>query len=73
MQRRITAVCSSSTVTAPRNRPGTVPRCRNWSTAVPGRAGGGEELGGMRAVRHFMQRTALEGSPAVIAALVGGS
>ena len=39
----------------------------------PGRAGGGEELGGMRAVRHFMQRTALEGSPAVIAALVGGS
>jgi len=39
----------------------------------PGRAGGGEELGGMRAVRHFMQRTALEGSPAVIAALAGGS
>lgn len=39
----------------------------------PGRAGGGEELGGMRAVRHLMQRTALEGSPAVIAALVGGS
>jgi oxepin-CoA hydrolase/3-oxo-5,6-dehydrosuberyl-CoA semialdehyde dehydrogenase len=35
----------------------------------PGRAGGGEELGGMRAVKHFMQRTALEGSPAVIAAL----
>jgi oxepin-CoA hydrolase/3-oxo-5,6-dehydrosuberyl-CoA semialdehyde dehydrogenase len=39
----------------------------------PGRAGGGEELGGMRAVRHFMQRTALQGSPAVIARLVGGS
>ena len=39
----------------------------------PGRAGGGEELGGMRAVKHFMQRTALEGSPAVIAALAGGS
>ncbi len=39
----------------------------------PGRAGGGEELGGMRAVKHFMQRTAVEGSPAVIAALAGGS
>ena len=39
----------------------------------PGRAGGGEELGGMRAVKHFMQRTALQGSPAVIEALTGGS
>jgi oxepin-CoA hydrolase/3-oxo-5,6-dehydrosuberyl-CoA semialdehyde dehydrogenase len=39
----------------------------------PGRAGGGEELGGVRAVKHFMQRTALQGSPAAIAALVDGS
>ena len=39
----------------------------------PGRAGGGEELGGMRSVKHFMQRTALEGSPAVIAALAGSA
>ncbi|HVC41227.1 MAG TPA: phenylacetic acid degradation bifunctional protein PaaZ [Candidatus Saccharimonadales bacterium] len=38
----------------------------------PGRAGGGEELGGMRAVKHFMQRTALQGSPGVIAALISG-
>ncbi|RMG45301.1 MAG: phenylacetic acid degradation bifunctional protein PaaZ [Acidobacteria bacterium] len=29
----------------------------------PGRAGGGEELGGARAVLHYMQRTALQGSP----------
>ncbi len=29
----------------------------------PGRAGGGEELGGVRAVLHYMQRTALQGSP----------
>ena len=29
----------------------------------PGRAGGGEELGGVRAVAHYMQRTALQGSP----------
>jgi oxepin-CoA hydrolase/3-oxo-5,6-dehydrosuberyl-CoA semialdehyde dehydrogenase len=32
----------------------------------PGRAGGGEEMGGMRGVRHYMQRTALQGSPAVL-------
>lgn len=29
----------------------------------PGRAGGGEELGGIRAVKHYMQRIALQGSP----------
>ncbi len=35
----------------------------------PGRAGGGEELGGLRAVFHHMQRTALQGSPRRMAAL----
>jgi oxepin-CoA hydrolase / 3-oxo-5,6-dehydrosuberyl-CoA semialdehyde dehydrogenase len=35
----------------------------------PGRAGGGEELGGLRGVFHYMQRTALQGSPARLAAL----
>ncbi len=35
----------------------------------PGRAGGGEELGGMRGVEHYMQRTALQGSPAMISAI----
>ena len=35
----------------------------------PGRAGGGEELGGVRGVFHYMQRTAIQGSPARIAAL----
>ena len=29
----------------------------------PGRAGGGEELGGLRAVKHYLQRTAIQGSP----------
>lgn len=29
----------------------------------PGRAGGGEELGGIRAIQHHMQRTAVQGSP----------
>jgi oxepin-CoA hydrolase / 3-oxo-5,6-dehydrosuberyl-CoA semialdehyde dehydrogenase len=36
----------------------------------PGRAGGGEELGGIRGVTHYMQRTALQGSPDVIAGVV---
>lgn len=35
----------------------------------PGRAGGGEELGGIRAVKHHMQRVALQGSPAMLTAL----
>jgi len=37
----------------------------------PGRAGGGEELGGMRAVLHHMQRTAVQGSPEMMTALTG--
>ncbi len=37
----------------------------------PGRAGGGEELGGMRSVTHFMQRTALQGSPDMLTAVAG--
>ena len=37
----------------------------------PGRAGGGEELGGIRAVKHYLQRTALQGSPRMIAAITG--
>jgi oxepin-CoA hydrolase/3-oxo-5,6-dehydrosuberyl-CoA semialdehyde dehydrogenase len=35
----------------------------------PGRAGGGEEMGGIRGVKHYMQRTALQSSPAMIAAI----
>ncbi|MEO7787024.1 MAG: phenylacetic acid degradation bifunctional protein PaaZ [Sphingomicrobium sp.] len=37
----------------------------------PGRAGGGEEMGGVRGVKHYMQRTALQSSPAMIAAISG--
>ena len=37
----------------------------------PGRAGGGEELGGIRGVLHYMQRTAVQGSPDVISAITG--
>ncbi|HJU45678.1 MAG TPA: phenylacetic acid degradation bifunctional protein PaaZ [Chitinophagaceae bacterium] len=32
----------------------------------PGRAGGGEEMGGIRGVKHYLQRTALQGSPTTI-------
>ena len=35
----------------------------------PGRAGGGEELGGIRAVMHYMQRTAIQGSPDMLSAV----
>lgn len=35
----------------------------------PGRAGGGEELGGMRGVLHHMQRTAIQGTPNVLTAV----
>jgi oxepin-CoA hydrolase/3-oxo-5,6-dehydrosuberyl-CoA semialdehyde dehydrogenase len=37
----------------------------------PGRAGGGEELGGIRAVKHFLQRAAIQGSPTMLAAVTG--
>ena len=37
----------------------------------PGRAGGGEELGGVRAVAHYMARTAVQGSPDMVAAVSG--
>ncbi|MEM8705940.1 MAG: phenylacetic acid degradation bifunctional protein PaaZ [Actinomycetota bacterium] len=37
----------------------------------PGRAGGGEELGGVRSVLHHMQRTAIQGSPDLLTAVTG--
>jgi len=36
----------------------------------PGRAGGGEEMGGLRGVKHYLQRTALQGSPTTITEVV---
>ncbi len=35
----------------------------------PGRAGGGEEMGGLRGVKHYLQRTAIQGSPSTITAI----
>ncbi|MBH9579398.1 phenylacetic acid degradation bifunctional protein PaaZ [Inhella proteolytica] len=37
----------------------------------PGRAGGGEELGGLRAVKHYLQRCAVQGSPTMLTAVTG--
>lgn len=35
----------------------------------PGRAGGGEEMGGKRGVMHYLQRTAIQGHPTTISAI----
>lgn len=37
----------------------------------PGRAGGGEEMGGLRGVKHYLQRTAIQGSPTTISKITG--
>ncbi|UXH79928.1 phenylacetic acid degradation bifunctional protein PaaZ [Roseateles amylovorans] len=37
----------------------------------PGRAGGGEELGGIRAVKHYLQRCAVQASPTMLTAITG--
>ncbi len=35
----------------------------------PGRAGGGEELGGLRGMNHYLQRTAIQGNPDIVSAI----
>ena len=35
----------------------------------PGRAGGGEEMGGIRGIKHYLQRTAIQGHPTTITAI----
>ncbi len=37
----------------------------------PGRAGGGEEMGGMRGIKHYLQRTAIQGTPTTLTAITG--
>lgn len=37
----------------------------------PGRAGGGEEMGGVRGVKHYMQRVAIQGDPTTLTAITG--
>jgi len=37
----------------------------------PGRAGGGEEMGGLRGIKHYLQRTAVQGSPTTLTEITG--
>ncbi|MDJ0644484.1 MAG: phenylacetic acid degradation bifunctional protein PaaZ [Flavobacteriaceae bacterium] len=37
----------------------------------PGRAGGGEEMGGLRGVKHYLQRTAIQGTPTTLTEITG--
>ncbi len=37
----------------------------------PGRAGGGEEMGGLRGIKHYLQRTAIQGHPSMVTAISG--
>ena len=37
----------------------------------PGRAGGGEEMGGIRGIKHYLQRTAIQGSPSILTEITG--
>lgn len=37
----------------------------------PGRAGGGEEMGGMRGIKHYLQRTAIQGTPTTLTEITG--
>ena len=37
----------------------------------PGRAGGGEEMGGMRGIKHYLQRCAVQGSPTTLTEVTG--
>lgn len=37
----------------------------------PGRAGGGEEMGGVRGIKHYMQRCAVQGSPTTLTEVTG--
>ncbi len=37
----------------------------------PGRAGGGEEMGGVRGIKHYMQRCAVQGSPTTLTEITG--
>jgi oxepin-CoA hydrolase/3-oxo-5,6-dehydrosuberyl-CoA semialdehyde dehydrogenase len=37
----------------------------------PGRAGGGEEMGGMRGIKHYLQRCAIQGSPTTLTEITG--
>ena len=66
-----TAGCWCSTGTTPRENTGHGSPLPQLVHGGPGRAGGGEELGGIRGVLHYMQRTAVQGSPDMLTAIAG--
>jgi len=60
---------TSSKVADQVTAPGMVlPNCIHGG---PGRAGGGEELGGERGLRFYMQRTAIQGDRSILDRLLG--
>ncbi|MEP6865763.1 MAG: 3,4-dehydroadipyl-CoA semialdehyde dehydrogenase [Deltaproteobacteria bacterium] len=61
----------SSKMAAQSPGPGTV--LPSLTHGGPGRAGGGEELGGSRGLQFYMQRCALEGDASVLKSLISGS
>ena len=69
--RRSTAASSSAAPRSRSSRRGPAPCCRTLVHGGPGRAGGGEELGGLRGLGFYMQRVALEGSRPVIDRITG--
>ena len=66
-----TAACSWAAPRSRRRRPGPGTVLPLLVHGGPGRAGGGEELGGLRGLAFYMQRTALEGSRPVIEKILG--
>ena len=58
-----TAGCCSPTATAPRNRPATARRCRRSSMAARAAPAAARRWAASAACMHYMQRTALQGSP----------
>ena len=66
-----TAGCWSSTATSRQESTGHGSPLPVLVHGGPGRAGGSEEMGGMRGVKHYMQRTAIQSSPTMIAAITG--
>ena len=69
--RRITAGSSSAIAKIAEHSPGPGTVLPQLVHGGPGRAGGGEELGGLRGLAFYMQRVALEGSRPVIGKLLG--
>ena len=65
------AESTSWTPPAPKNLQAMAPPCPCLTHGGPGRAGDGEEMGGMRGVMHYLQRVALQGHPNTLTAVTG--